>query len=79
MDACCRELLLQPPSCAPSFPLAPSRDSVDFVQQGALIAAALVLIEQPDSRAKSLRTHIDGLYGNKGAEVRTRRVRCGSV
>ena len=46
------------------------RDSVDFVQQGALIALALVLVEQPESKAKTLRGHIDRLYGNKGAEVR---------
>jgi 26S proteasome regulatory subunit N2 len=45
---------------------------VDFVQQGALIALALVLAEQPESRAKPLREHINRLYGNKAAEVMTR-------
>ena len=52
--------------CAPS---STRRDSVDFVQQGALIALALVLAEQPESRAKPLREHINRLYGNKAAEV----------
>ncbi|GAB4817108.1 hypothetical protein N2152v2_004154 [Parachlorella kessleri] len=47
-------------------------DATDFVQQGALIASALVLIEQPQSRAKPLRERIDKLYGNKGAEIMTR-------
>lgn len=42
---------------------------MDFVQQGALIAMALVLVEQPEARVKPLRAHIDRLYGNKGAEV----------
>lgn len=28
-------------------------DSVDFVRQGALIAAALVLMQQPESKARS--------------------------
>ena len=37
--------------------------------QGALIAMALVLIEQPPAKAKALRERIDKLYGNKGAEV----------
>lgn len=43
---------------------------MDFVQQGALIALALVLVEQPEHRAKPLRDAIGRLYGNKGAEVR---------
>ncbi len=42
---------------------------MDFVQQGALIALALVLVEQPESKARPLREHINRLYGNKGAEV----------
>ncbi len=42
---------------------------MDFVQQGALIALALVLVEQPESRAKPLREHINRLYGNKASEV----------
>ncbi|KAL4448567.1 hypothetical protein ABPG75_005786 [Micractinium tetrahymenae] len=48
------------------------KDSVDFVQQGALIALALVLVEQPEARARPLREHINRLYGNKGAEIMTR-------
>ncbi|KAL4423070.1 hypothetical protein ABPG77_005875 [Micractinium sp. CCAP 211/92] len=48
------------------------KDSVDFVQQGALIALALVLVGQPESRAKQLREQINRQYGNKGAEIMTR-------
>lgn len=44
-------------------------DSSDFVQQGALLALALVLVEQPEAKARVLREKIDRLYGNKGAEV----------
>eukprot|EP00887_Chlorella_sp_A99_P004301 scaffold15.g4301.t1 len=60
-------------------------DSTDFVQQGALLAMALVLVEQPEARQKVgpdggsvtspgsvLREKIDKLYGNKGAELLTR-------
>ena len=39
------------------------------MQQGALIALALVLAGQPEARAKALREQINRLYGNKGAEV----------
>ena len=48
------------------------RDSVDFVQQGALIALALVMMEQPESRQKALRDRISSLHGNRGAEVMAR-------
>ncbi|KAI3426179.1 hypothetical protein D9Q98_008556 [Chlorella vulgaris] len=48
------------------------KDSVDFVQQGALIAMALVLVAQPEARAKPLRDHINRLYGSKTSEVMTR-------
>jgi hypothetical protein len=59
------------PDRPPSRPCcAVRRDSVDFVQQGALIAMALVLVEQPEARAKPLREHINRLYGSKAAEVR---------
>lgn len=62
-----------PPRSSLAFPCPLSalrcRDSVDFVQQGALIALALVLVGQPESRAKPLREHINRLYGNKAAEV----------
>lgn len=42
---------------------------MDFVQQGALIAMALVLVAQPEARAKPLRDHINRLYGSKTSEV----------
>lgn len=74
-------LPLPSPHRRPTHPALPPRcticrDSVDFVQQGALIAMALVLVEQPEARAKPLRDHIDRLYGNKGAEVRGRLFAC---
>lgn len=59
-----------PTPLPPSLTLYSCRDSTDFVQQGALIAMALVLVGQPEARAKPLRDHINRLYGNKGAEVR---------
>lgn len=48
------------------------RDSVDFVQQGALIAMALVMMEQPESRQRALRDRINSLHGNRGAETMAR-------
>ena len=48
------------------------RDSVDFVQQGALIAMALVMMEQPEARQKGLRDRINALHGNRGAETMAR-------
>lgn len=48
------------------------KDSVDFVQQGALIAMALVLVEQPEVRQRALRARIDSIHGNRGAETMTR-------
>lgn len=48
------------------------RDSIDFVQQGALIASALVLMEQPENRQKALRARISSLHGNRGAELMAR-------
>ena len=39
------------------------------MQQGALLALALVLVEQGEAKAKPLRDTITRLYGNKGAEV----------
>lgn len=47
-------------------------DSVDFVQQGALQALALVLCNQPAHRTKLLREKIDSLSGSKAAELLTR-------
>jgi 26S proteasome regulatory subunit N2 len=48
------------------------RDSVDFVQQGALVAMSLVMMEQPESRQKALRDRISSLHGNRGAETMAR-------
>jgi len=48
------------------------KDSVDFVQQGALIAMALVLVEQPEARQRMLRARIESLNGNRGAETMAR-------
>jgi len=48
------------------------RDSVDFVQQGALVAMSLVMLEQPESRQKALRDRISSLHGNRGAETMAR-------
>lgn len=48
------------------------KDPTDFVQQGALIASAMVLIEQPESRQEKLRERINGLHGNRGVELMTR-------
>lgn len=41
-----------------------------FHPQGALIALAMVLMEQPASKTETLRAKIDKLHGNKGVEVR---------
>lgn len=48
------------------------KDSADFVQQGVLIASSLILVEQPESRQKALRSRIDSLHGTRGAELMTR-------
>ena len=48
------------------------KDSVDFVQQGALIASALVLVEQSEARQKFLRERIASLHSNRGAEIMAR-------
>jgi len=48
------------------------RDSVDFVQQGALVAMSLVMMEQPEVRQKALRDRISSLHGNRGAETMAR-------
>lgn len=48
------------------------RDSVDFVQQGALVAMSLVMMEQHESRQKALRDRISSLHGNRGAETMAR-------
>ena len=48
------------------------KDPTDFVQQGAMIASAMVLIEQPESRQEKLRDRINELHGNRGVELMTR-------
>lgn len=48
------------------------KDSVDFVQQGALIATSLVLIEQPEAKQKQLRERISSLHSTRGAEIMAR-------
>ena len=48
------------------------KDPTDFVQQGALIASAMVLVEQPESKQEKLRERIAGLHGNRGVELMTR-------
>jgi 26S proteasome regulatory subunit N2 len=45
------------------------KDPTDFVRQGALIASALVMIQQPESRLASFRKVIDKFIGDKHEEV----------
>jgi len=52
------------------------KDATDFVQQGALIAAALVMVEQPEARQKVLRDRLFELHGNRAIEMM---VRMGSI
>lgn len=40
-------------------------DAVDFVRQGALLAKALVLIQQPESIISSFRKHLEKVIGDK--------------
>lgn len=48
------------------------KDPIDFVQQGSMIASAMILIEQPESRQEKLRERINQLHGNRGIELMTR-------
>lgn len=48
------------------------KDSTDFVQQGALIASAMLLIEHPECKQEKLRERINQLHGNRGVELMTR-------
>ena len=48
------------------------KDSTDFVQQGALIASSMLLIEQPEAKQEKLRERINLLHGNRGVELMTR-------
>lgn len=45
-------------------------DPVDFVRQGAVIAMALVLIQQPESRVAAFRKRLDKSIKDKHEEVR---------
>lgn len=44
-------------------------DATDFVRQGALLAMAMVLMEQPESRVAGFRKHLDKVIGDKHEEV----------
>lgn len=47
-------------------------DTVDYVKQGALIATALVLMQQPESKVSGFRKLVDGKIGDKHEEVMSR-------
>lgn len=47
-------------------------DTVDYVKQGALIATALVLMQQPESKVSEFRKLVDGKIGDKHEEVMSR-------
>lgn len=44
-------------------------DAVDFVRQGALLAMAMVLIQQPESRVSNFRKRVDKFIGDKHEEA----------
>eukprot|EP00854_Cymbomonas_tetramitiformis_P002915 gene2915-3727_t len=44
-------------------------DAVDYVRQGALIAMAMVLIQQPETRASGFRKQLDKIIADKHEEV----------
>ena len=44
-------------------------DAVDFVRQGALLAMALVMMQQPESRSGSFRKHVDKVINDKHEET----------
>ena len=48
------------------------KDATDFVQQGALISLALLLVEQPESRQQILRDRINEVHGSRAVELMTR-------
>lgn len=47
-------------------------DPVDFVRQGALIATALVLLQQPEARVQPFRKQLAKFMGDKHEEVMCR-------
>lgn len=48
-------------------------DGVDYVRQGALIAMALVLLQQPESRVEPFRKRLTKFIEDRHEEVRKRR------
>ena len=44
-------------------------DNTDFVRQGALIAMALVMMQQPENRLGPLRKRLDKIIKDKHEEV----------
>ncbi|KAK9844017.1 hypothetical protein WJX81_001983 [Elliptochloris bilobata] len=47
-------------------------DAVDFVRQGALIASALVLMQQPEAKVAALRKRVERVVGDKHEEAMAR-------
>lgn len=41
------------------------KDSTDFVRQGACIAMAFVMLQQPEADVAELRKHLEATYGDK--------------
>ena len=41
------------------------KDSTDFVRQGACIAMAFVMLQQPEADVAALRKHLEATYGDK--------------
>uniref|UniRef100_A0A7S3E3H6 26S proteasome non-ATPase regulatory subunit 1 homolog n=1 Tax=Chloropicon laureae TaxID=464258 RepID=A0A7S3E3H6_9CHLO len=46
-----------------------SKDAVDFVRQGALIATSMVLLQQPESRVSAFRKNLDKIVSDKHEDV----------
>jgi 26S proteasome regulatory subunit N2 len=46
-----------------------SKDAVDFVRQGALIATAMVLLQQPESKVSAFRKKLDAIVSDKHEDV----------
>ena len=41
------------------------KDSIDFVRQGANLAMALVMVQQPEAEIGEFRKHLEATYSNK--------------